>query len=139
MAYDDEILAEIETDKYSLAAYNDSQKQFSGIITRSALDPRPDLWRNSKSEHKNPVPPPEDPVTTHRWFKEPIAHAFEDYLHNRIAQDKESSKYHPSPVVTPLTNNIAEFKRCNRSRCYRCKQKGHLRRNCRAPRAACRK
>jgi hypothetical protein len=141
IGYNDEISNDLETNAYSLAVYNDATKYFNGVITQSALDPRPNPWRRTpQNMYKSPVSTPGEDSLTSQWLDPSITTAIENYVNDRLDHKKANRKA-LSPFMIPSLSADTGRHRHNKSakRCHRCQRRGHIRKECRAPKATRRK
>ena len=136
MVYDDDIVNDLVGAEDALAAYNRSVQHFTGIITQSALDPRPNAWRTNPRLPS--IPTPQSPTCSkeenHRRVQQypwvPSPDNFEDYDKQQDTLLDHIGQRHSRRAPLPKLDNSFKPWRSNRKKCFKCNKFGHVRSNC---------
>jgi hypothetical protein len=144
-AHEEEIFHSLTANQMAATRFLRIQQSFDGFITESALNPRPNNYRNTRCESSGV---PLDPKFQARWV-EPItpeesedplqeeADRIEDHLRSKLHERNRGCSVRPSTKAsvrpTPRFNKLKDktpFIHYHSGRCYNCHHRGHVRAQC---------
>ena len=144
-AHEEDIFHSLTANQVAAARFLRIQQSFDGFITESALNPRPNNYRNTRRGSSGA---PLDPKFQTRWA-EPItpeesedplreeADRIEDHLRSKLHERNRGRFIYPSTHAsvrpTPRFNKLKDktpFIHYHAGRCYNCHHRGHVRAQC---------
>jgi hypothetical protein len=144
-AHEEDIFHSLTANQAAAARFLRIQQSFDGFITESALNPRPNNYRNTRRGSSGA---PLDPKFQTRWA-EPItpeesedplreeADRIEDHLRSKLHERNRGRFIYPSTRAsvrpTPRFNKLKDktpFIQYHAGRCYNCHHRGHVRAQC---------